>query len=64
MNPYKTANQIRSVENTLNTFTYEAFDKVAPEVRVSLNTVLDVLRDLANQIEREADKEFANDSGN
>lgn len=58
MNPYMTANKIRRVYNNLNTYAYDAFDKLEPSMRVDINNMLDSLRDIANEIEKQEDVNF------
>ena len=58
MNPYMTANKIRRVYNNLNTYAYDAFDKLEPSMRVDINNMLDSLRDIATEIEKQEDVNF------
>lgn len=53
-----TANKIRIVYNNLNTYAYDAFDKLEPNMRVDINNMLDSLRDIANEIEKQEDVNF------
>jgi hypothetical protein len=58
MNPYKTAQTVRATYNQLNTFAYQAFDNINPQMRKDLSIILNRLNELASNIEHEADKEI------
>lgn len=58
MNPYMVALKIRKVYNTLNTYAYDSFDKLEPSMRVDINNMLDSLKDIANEIDKQEDLNF------
>lgn len=58
MSPYMIATKIRKVSKELDDFSYYSFDKLEPEMRVSIQSMLKRLEFLATEIEDEADAEF------
>ena len=58
MSPYLVATKIRKVSKQLDDFSYYSFDKLEPEMRISIQSILKTLAFLADEIEDEADAEF------
>ncbi len=58
MSPYLVATKIRKVSKQLDDFSYYSFDKLDPEMRISIQSILKTLAFLADEIEDEADAEF------
>jgi hypothetical protein len=58
MSPYAIATKVRKVSKQLDDFAYYSFDRLEPEMRVSIQSMLKTLSLLADEIEDEADAEF------